>query len=70
MQINEKQPPALLTIGEFSDALRVTRSCTRRWLLERKLEFVKCGRLVRIPAREVARMIAEGLHPAKAPRQQ
>jgi excisionase family DNA binding protein len=54
----------LLTTREFAEALGVTVSCVRRWLLEQKIESVKIGRLVRIPAREVDRLVDAGLRPA------
>ncbi len=55
----------LLSVGQFAEALGVTVACIRRWLLERRLSCVKLGRLVRIPADELDRLIAEGLRPAR-----
>lgn len=55
----------LLSVPEFAEALGVTVACCRRWLLESRITFTKIGRLVRIPASEVDRMISEGLRPAK-----
>lgn len=55
----------LLTVREFAEALGVTVSCTRRWLLEEKIAKVKLGRLVRIPASECERLINSGLRPAR-----
>jgi len=55
----------LCCIPEFAAALGVTPACIRRWLLERKIAHVKVGRLVRIPAEELDRIIAEGFRPAK-----
>jgi excisionase family DNA binding protein len=60
----------LLTVTEFAQVLGVTVACIRRWLLERRITFSKIGRLVRIPASEADRLIAEGLHPAKPRRAQ
>jgi excisionase family DNA binding protein len=60
----------LLTVTEFAQMLGVTVACIRRWLLERRITFSKIGRLIRIPASEVDRLIAEGLHPAKPRRAQ
>ena len=62
MEINRKR---LLSIPEFSAPLGVKDSTTRRWLLERKIAFVKVGRLVRIPETELDRIISEGLRPAR-----
>jgi excisionase family DNA binding protein len=55
----------LLTVPSFASALNVTPACVRRWLLERKIDAMKIGRLVRIPAREVDRLLAEGLRPRR-----
>ena len=61
MQQQEVSP--LLSITEFAARLRVTSACVRRWLLERKIASVKLGRLVRIPATEVDRLICVGMRP-------
>ncbi len=55
----------LLTVSEFAQALGVTQACCRRWLLDRKIASVKVGRLIRIPAVEVERIVQEGFRPAK-----
>lgn len=55
----------LLAVPQFSRGAKVTDSCTRRWLLERKISYVKLGRLVRIPADELDRLIEEGLRPRR-----
>ena len=64
MQQQESTP--LLSITEFAARLRVTSACVRRWLLEGKIAKVKLGRLVRIPAAEVDRLISEGLRPSRS----
>lgn len=60
-----EQERKLLTISEFASALAVTPACIRRWLLERRISHVKCGRLVRIPTGELDKIIADGFRPAK-----
>jgi len=55
----------LLTVPEFAEILRIKPSCTRRWILEHKLTTVHVGRLVRIPASEVQRIIEGGTRLAK-----
>jgi len=55
----------LLNVQEFAQALGITVSCARRWLLEGKVARVKLGRLVRIPASECERLIDEGTRPAR-----
>jgi len=55
----------LLSVPQFADALGVKPSCIRRWILLRKITFVKIGRLTRIPAAEIQRLIDLGLRPAR-----
>jgi excisionase family DNA binding protein len=59
----------LLAVHEFAVALNITNACVRRWILLRRISFVKLGRLVRIPASELQRLITEGAVPAREPRQ-
>ncbi len=54
---------SLLTVDEFAGLLKVTRACVRKWILERRVAVVKVGRLVRLPASEVRRIIDEGSRP-------
>ena len=60
----------LLTVAEFAEALGMTQAGVRRWVLERRICTIRLGRLCRIPAEEVDRLVAEGLRPAKPRRQQ
>lgn len=57
----------LMSIPQFAELLGVTHSCVRRWVLERRVSVVKVGRLVRIPAAEFERIVAEGTRPARQP---
>lgn len=63
-----KQSSVLLSVQEFADALNITVACTRRWILERRVATVKLGRLIRIPASEVNRLVESGLRPARPAR--
>lgn len=54
---------SLLTVDEFAGQLRVTRACVRKWILERRVAVVKVGRLVRLPASEIRRIIDDGSRP-------
>jgi excisionase family DNA binding protein len=56
----------LLTLTEFRTPLKITMSCTRRWVLEHRIAVVKVGRLVRVPRSELERIVQEGLRPAQA----
>lgn len=64
--MSRNQIVKLFSVPEFADALGVTVACIRRWLLERKVAHVKVGRLVRIPASELERIIEEGFRPARS----
>jgi excisionase family DNA binding protein len=56
---------SLLQVGEFAASLRVTPACVRRWIRESKITVVKLGRLVRIPASEIDRIVSLGTRPAR-----
>jgi excisionase family DNA binding protein len=58
----------LLSVKEFACTLNITVACVRRWILERKIETIKLGRLIRIPTSEVERLVNSGLRPAREPR--
>jgi excisionase family DNA binding protein len=55
----------LLTIREFAGALNVTIACVRRWVLERRINSIRVGRLVRITPEECQRIIEQGFVPAR-----
>ena len=59
---------SLLRVNEFAELLDVTPACVRRWLLERKIASTRIGRLVRIPASEIERLVESGLRPARPAR--
>ena len=59
------QQHELLTIPEFAASIRVTQACIRRWVRERRVTAVKLGRLVRIPATEVERLVQLGTRAAR-----
>jgi excisionase family DNA binding protein len=54
-----------LTVPQVAEKLGLTRACIRRWIYERKITVVKLGRAVRIPIREIDRLVNDGLRPAK-----
>ena len=51
----------LLTVEEAALRLSVKPATIRRRILERRIDFVKIGRSVRIPERYVEKMIEDGL---------
>lgn len=50
----------LLTVEETAVRLAVTTAAIRRRILERRIDFVKIGRSVRIPERSVEKLIEDG----------
>jgi excisionase family DNA binding protein len=52
----------LWTVSEVANVFSCTVSCARRWIRERRIASIKIGpRLVRVPEREVDRLLTEGL---------
>jgi excisionase family DNA binding protein len=56
--------PVLLTLDETAARLRLAKGTLYNWVHARRITVVHIGRLVRIPAAEVDRLIAEGTRPA------
>jgi len=54
----------LLSLRDASQQLRIAVPTLRRWLRERRLAYVRCGRAVRIEATEILRFIEQNRHPA------
>lgn len=59
------EAPDLITVTEFAAALRIKPSCVRRWIREQRVTVVHVGRLVRIPADEVTRIVRTGTRRAQ-----
>ena len=57
----------LISPQQFADRLSISRWTIYSWLSEGRIEFVKLGRLVRIPERELDRIIREGSREAVIP---
>jgi excisionase family DNA binding protein len=56
----------LLTVTQAAEALAVKPSTIRAWRMKRKyLDFVLCGRAVRIPAESVEQYIRRNTIPAR-----
>ncbi len=54
----------LLTVEEAATILGLKSSTIRRRILERKIDYVKNGRAVKIPLETVERIITTGFRPA------
>lgn len=50
----------LLTVTQAAELLQVSPRTIRGWLLKRRIAFIKLGRSVRIPRRELERLIQAG----------
>ena len=58
----------LLTVEEAAVRLAVRPATIRRRILERRIDFVKIGRSVRIPERSVEKLIEDGFSVALSER--
>jgi len=61
MKSTEVLREQLISPQEFADRLSISRWTAYGWLQEGRLKKIKLGRLVRIPASEVERIVQEGL---------
>ena len=59
----------LLTVGQAAQGLALKESTIRRWILCRRIRYVKLGRCVRVPREEVERLIRENTIPPREGRQ-
>ena len=63
---NKHELGELLRVEEFAAQLNIKPSTVRAWLLRRRISKVHVGsRAIRIPASEVARIVAAGMIPAR-----
>ncbi len=56
--VNLADAPALVTIPETCQTLRISRATCCRWLADGRLEGVKIGRAVRIKTASIAALAA------------
>lgn len=66
---SEPLPPpipldSLLTVQQVADRLQVAVSTVRAWIYFRRIDYVKCGSVVRIPEAALQAMVAKGYMPA------
>ena len=54
----------LFRVEEAASMLGVQPATIRRRILERRIDFVKIGRSVRIPEKAIDKLITAGLHPS------
>ena len=58
----------LLTVGEAAELLGTTERFPRRLISQRRIRFVRVGRLVRIPESALAEFVAAGMVEPVKPR--
>jgi excisionase family DNA binding protein len=58
-----KQPR---TVPQAAQELNVSVSTIRAWIGQRRIGCIRLGRAVRIPSREIARLLEAGFVPAKS----
>jgi excisionase family DNA binding protein len=58
----------MLTVHEAAARLGLRDSTLRAWIAQRRIGIVRLGRAIRIPLKEVERLIAVGTIPARIPR--
>lgn len=63
---NKVQQEVLLTVPQAAEQLTVTVATIRAWVLRRKIGFHKIGGRVRIPAKEVKRILEDSFVPPRA----
>ena len=54
----------LLTLSQVSEKTAISHWTLRAWIRERRIDYVRIGRSLRIPEETVAKMIQEGLRKA------
>ena len=55
----------LLTVAEAAVVLGIKEATVRAWILKRKVTYVKLGRVVRIPAKELEMLIERATVPSR-----
>ena len=55
----------MVNVRQAAEELGLSVACVRKWIGERRMEYVRLGRAIRVPAAEIDRLIAEGTIPAK-----
>jgi excisionase family DNA binding protein len=62
--MSDKAFVGLRTVEQAAAELCVSVHTIRAWIARRKIGCVRLGRAVRIPAREITRLIEQGMVPA------
>ncbi len=56
--------PQLLTIDQLAERLGITERHVRRLVAEKRVPYLKVGRLVRFDPSEIAKWLRDSAHPA------
>ena len=54
-----------ITVGKFAEGINASKPYVRKLIYKRKIEVLRVGRGIRIPASELARTIKENTTPAR-----
>ena len=52
------------TVREAADEMGLSPATLRAWIRQRRIGYMRLGRAVRIPAREIRRLVEDGTVPA------
>jgi excisionase family DNA binding protein len=56
---------ALNTVEQAAEKLGLAEATVRAWMAQRRIEYIKLGRAVRVPESEIERLIAAGTVPSR-----
>ena len=54
----------LVTLQEFAGLLNISVHTARHWAATRRIAIVRLGRAIRVPMREIERLVEKGTVPA------
>jgi len=55
----------MVNVQQAAEELGLSVACVRKWIAQRRMEYVRLGRAIRVPGAEIDRLIAEGTIPTK-----
>jgi excisionase family DNA binding protein len=58
--------PRMVDVKHAAEELGLSVACVRKWIAERRIQYVRLGRAIRVPCAEIERLISEGTIPARA----
>lgn len=58
-------PDAPRTVQQAAEELNLAAGTVRLWIAERRIGYVRLGRSIRIPKKEIERLLTRGFVPAR-----